>query len=76
MCSRTSGGIVAQTLRITREYFLPDPDLRKALGLSRTAIILSIERKHGTLKSRGRDDQTVDLMGCLVTVFDPKETTP
>ena len=62
-------------IRITREYFLADTDLKAALKLSPSAIILSVERKHGTYKGRGRGDQTIDLEGCLVTTFDPKETT-
>ena len=63
------------TLRVTREYFLADTDLKTALKLPPSAIILSVERKHGTYKGRGRGDQSIDLEGCLVTTFDPKETT-
>lgn len=67
---------MAQTVRVTRELFLTDPDLRKALGVSASTIILKIERKSGTYKGRGRGDQTIDLEGCLVTVFDPEEVRP
>lgn len=64
------GGLVAQTIRVTRELFLPDPELRRALGLSASTIILAVVRKQGTYRKGG----VVDLQGCLVTVFDPKET--
>ena len=60
-------------LRVIREYFLSDPDLKKVLGLDKDQIILTVERKTGTLKNRGRDDQAVDLWGCIVTVLDTEE---
>ena len=65
---------MSQVVRVTRELFLDDPTLRKALGIPPTSIILKIERKTGTYKGRGRGDQSIDLEGCLVTIFDPKET--
>ena len=65
---------MSQIVRVTREHFLSDVDLRKALGIPPTSIILKVERKTGTYKGRGVADQSIDLEGCLVTVFDPKET--
>ena len=54
-------------LRVTREYFLADSDLKRTLKLPPSTIILSVEHKHGTYKGRGRGDQSIDLEGCLVT---------
>ncbi len=62
---------MSQVVRVTRELFLDDPALRKALGVSPSTIILSIVRKQGYYKATG---DKLDLQGCLVTVFDPKET--
>ena len=58
---------MAQVVRQTTQYFLPDRDLLTALGLDKGVLVLSVERKVGRTKVG-----EVDLHGCLVTVYDPR----
>ena len=64
-----------QVVRVTREYFLPDVDLRKALGIKPGTLILRVDRQTSTYKGRGRGNEPIDLQGCLVVVYDPDEET-
>ena len=61
-------------LRTTREYFLPDRDLKKLLGLGPGEVILEVKRSEGTFRGKGvGKDQAMDLFGCIVVVLDTEE---
>ena len=60
---------MAQRVRVQREYFLSDVELRKALGVPPSTIILAIERR----LARHKGQAIASLEGSLVTVYDPKE---
>ena len=61
-------------IRVTREYFLPDQELKKLLGLGPDEVILEVKRSEGTFrgKSVGKD-QSMDLFGCIVVGLDTQE---
>ena len=60
--------------RVTREYFLPDQELKKLLNLGQNEVILEVKRSEGTFrgKSVGKD-QAMNLFGCIVVVLDTGE---
>ena len=56
-------------VRTTREYFLDDMALKKALGLPEKCVILDVRRKTASFRGRAvGKDQQMDLFGCLILV--------
>ena len=53
-------------IRTTREYWLPDSQIKELLGLAKDALIVGMERKTAKLTPGGQ----MDLFGCIVTVYE------
>ncbi len=54
-------------IRVTREYFIPDADLARFLGLAKDQVIVEVARKSG--KYNGE----VVAFGTIVQVVDTQE---
>ncbi len=55
-----------QIVRVTKDFFLPDADLKRLLKLGPNHFIVEVKRSSGMTR-RG---QALNLHGCIVTVLE------
>ena len=56
-----------QIVRVTKEFFLPDADLKRLLKLGPNQFIVEMKRSSSAMTRRG---EALNLHGCIVTVVE------